>query len=106
PTYLEPEEMEDLFSFTAMMFTFAPTAEIGIEVDPRVTTTRHLETLRRLGFNRLSLGIQDFDPEVQQAVHRVQPFEATRDLIAGARTLGFLSINVDLIYGLPYQTAA
>jgi oxygen-independent coproporphyrinogen III oxidase len=106
PTYLTPEQMEDLFGFAAETFTFAPGAEIGIEVDPRVSTPRHLETLRRLGFNRLSLGIQDFDPEVQQAIHRVQPFEATRDLIAGARALGFLSISVDLIYGLPYQTAA
>ena len=74
-------------------------------MDPRVTSEAHLEALRRLGFNRLSLGIQDFDPEVQEAVHRVQPFEMTRDLIARARSLGFQSLNVDLIYGLPYQTA-
>src|SRR5579863_407191 len=105
PTFLTPEQMEDLFGFTAARFTFAPDAEIGIEVDPRVTANRHLETLRRLGFNRLSLGIQDFDPEVQETVHRVQPFEMTRDLISYARSLGFASINVDLIYGLPYQTA-
>jgi oxygen-independent coproporphyrinogen-3 oxidase len=97
--------MEDLFAFTAARFSLAPDAEIGIEVDPRVTTIAHLESLRRLGFNRLSLGIQDFHPEVQQAVRRIQPFDATRDLIAAARALGFLSINVDLIYGLPYQTA-
>jgi oxygen-independent coproporphyrinogen-3 oxidase len=105
PTYLTPEQMEDLFGIAAATFSFAPDAEIGIEVDPRVTNTRHLETLSRLGFNRLSLGIQDFDPEVQETVHRVQPFEATRDLIATARSLGFRSINVDLICGLPYQTA-
>jgi oxygen-independent coproporphyrinogen-3 oxidase len=105
PTYLTPEQMEDLFGFAAQTFTFAPEAEIGIEVDPRVTTQRHLETLRRLGFNRLSLGIQDFDHQVQATIHRVQPFEATRDLIANARALGFSSINVDLICGLPYQTA-
>ncbi len=105
PTYLTPEQMEELFRFAADRFSFAPDAEIGIEVDPRVTTTRHLETLRHLGFNRLSLGIQDFDPAVQQAIHRIQPFEATRDMIAAARALGFRSINVDLIYGLPYQTA-
>ena len=74
-------------------------------MDPRVTSEPHLEALRRLGFNRLSLGIQDFDPEVQEAVHRVQPFEMTRDLIARARSLGFQSISVDLIYGLPHQTA-
>ena len=105
PTYLTPEQMEDLFGFAKLTFSFAPDAEIGIEVDPRVTSTRHLETLARLGFNRLSLGIQDFDPEVQQAIHRIQPFEATRDLIVAARALGFRSTNVDLIYGLPYQTA-
>ncbi|MGD0840533.1 MAG: oxygen-independent coproporphyrinogen III oxidase [Candidatus Acidiferrales bacterium] len=105
PTYLSPSQMEDLFAFTAARFSLAPDAEIGIEVDPRVTTIAHLESLRRLGFNRLSLGIQDFHPEVQQAVRRIQPFDATRDLIAAARALGFLSINVDLIYGLPYQTA-
>jgi len=105
PTYLTPEQMEDLFAFTAEKFSFAPDAEIGIEVDPRVTTAEHLETLRRLGFNRLSMGIQDFDPEVQRAVKRVQPREMTAELIARSRALGFDSINVDLIYGLPYQTA-
>jgi oxygen-independent coproporphyrinogen-3 oxidase len=105
PTYLTPAQMEDLFGHAAEHFTFAPDAEIGIEVDPRVTSREHLETLKKLGFNRLSLGIQDFDPEVQQTIHRVQPFEMTRDLIQTARALGFSSINVDLIYGLPYQTA-
>ena len=104
PTYLSPEQIEDLFGFTRERFHFAPDSEIGIEVDPRVTSRAHLETLRKLGFNRLSMGIQDFQPEVQQAVHRVQPFEMTRDLLLCARRLGFESINVDLIYGLPYQT--
>ena len=105
PTYLTPAQMEDLFGFTAERFSFAPDAEIGIEVDPRVTSVEHLEALRRLGFNRLSMGIQDFDPEVQQAVKRVQPLEMTSELIARSRELGFESLNVDLIYGLPYQTA-
>jgi len=104
PTYLSPEQMEDLFTYTRERFTFAPDAEIGVEVDPRVTSNAHMETLRRMGFNRLSMGIQDFKEEVQKAVHRVQPYEQTRDLIAVARELGFDSINVDLIYGLPYQT--
>src|SRR6202171_1841464 len=104
PTYLTPEQMEQLFRYTAERFTFAPDAEIGIEIDPRVTAPAHLETLRRLGFNRLSMGIQDFHPEVQQAIHRIQPFELTRDLLVAARELGFDSINVDLIYGLPYQS--
>jgi len=105
PTYLEPVQMEDLFGSAQQRFTFAPGAEIGIEVDPRVTTRAHLETARRLGFNRLSMGIQDFHPEVQKTVHRIQSFEMTRDIIAAARELSFESINVDLIYGLPYQTA-
>jgi oxygen-independent coproporphyrinogen III oxidase len=105
PTYLTPPQMEQLFRYTAERFTFAPDAEIGIEIDPRVTTVEHLETLRRVGFNRLSMGIQDFHPEVQEAINRVQPLEMTRDLIQAARQLGFDSINVDLIYGLPLQTA-
>jgi oxygen-independent coproporphyrinogen III oxidase len=104
PTYLTPEQIEDLFGATREHFTFAPDAEVGIEVDPRVTSRAHLETLRRLGFNRLSMGIQDFHPEVQKAIHRIQPYEITRDLIFAARELGFDSINVDLIYGLPHQT--
>lgn len=105
PTYFSPQQLEDLFAYTRERFTFAPDAEIGVEVDPRVTTFQHLETLRRLGFNRLSMGIQDFNPEVQKTVHRVQPYEMTRDTIAAGRQLGFDSINVDVIYGLPYQTA-
>jgi len=105
PTYLSPEQIEDLFTYTRERFTFAPDAEIGIEVDPRVTTRAHMETVRKMGFNRLSMGIQDFKEDVQKAIHRIQPYEVTRDLIATARELGFDSINVDLIYGLPYQTA-
>jgi oxygen-independent coproporphyrinogen-3 oxidase len=104
PTYLTPPQIEDLFGAARERFTFAPDAEIGIEVDPRVTSHTHLETLRRLGFNRLSMGIQDFHPEVQKAIHRIQPFELTRDLLSAARGLGFDSVNVDLIYGLPFQT--
>ncbi len=105
PTYLEPGQMEDLFADLSLAFHFASDAELGIEIDPRVTTRAHLETLRRLGFNRLSMGIQDFTPEVQKTVHRVQPYDMTRDVIETARSLGFASLNVDLIYGLPHQTA-
>jgi len=104
PTYLTPAQIEDLFGAAQQGFHFASDAEIGIEVDPRVTSRAHLETLRRLGFNRLSMGIQDFHPDVQKAINRIQPFELTRDLISSARALGFDSINVDLIYGLPHQT--
>ena len=106
PTYLSSAQMEDLFSHTREKFTFAADAEIGIEVDPRVTSQAHLETLRRLGFNRLSMGVQDFQPKVQETIHRVQPYEMTRELISEARALGFQSISIDLIYGLPYQTAS
>jgi len=105
PTYSSPVQLEDLFGYTREHFSFSRDAEIGIEVDPRVTSREHLETLRRLGFNRLSMGIQDFHEPVQKAIHRIQPYEVTRDLIQSARALGFDSINVDLIYGLPYQTA-
>jgi oxygen-independent coproporphyrinogen III oxidase len=104
PTYLTPEQIEDLFGVTRQHFSFAKDAEVGIEVDPRVTSRTHLESLRRLGFNRLSMGIQDFHADVQKAINRIQPFELTRDLLFAARELGFDSINVDLIYGLPYQT--
>jgi len=105
PTYLSPAQLEDLFGYARERFSFGPDAEIGIEIDPRVTSRAHLETLRRMGFNRLSMGIQDFEPRVQETIHRVQPYELTRDLIGAARELGFESLNVDLIYGLPYQTA-
>ena len=105
PTYSSPAQLEDLFGYSKERFTFSQAAEIGIEVDPRVTSREHLETLRRLGFNRLSMGIQDFYEPVQKSIHRIQPYEITRDLIQAARALGFDSINVDLIYGLPHQTA-
>ncbi len=104
PPYLTVLKREMVFGAVRARFTFAADAEIGIEVDPRVTSREHLETLRRLGFNRLSMGIQDFHAEVQKAIHRIQPFELTRDLLLAARELGFDSINVDLIYGLPYQS--
>jgi oxygen-independent coproporphyrinogen-3 oxidase len=105
PTYLNPGQMEDLFAELSRAFRFSPDAEMGVEIDPRVTTPAHLEVLRRLGFNRLSMGIQDFTPVVQKTVHRIQPYEMTRDVIETARSLGFTSLNVDLIYGLPHQTA-
>ena len=106
PTYFTPEQLEDLFTFTRERFTFADDAEIGVEIDPRVTTPEHLTTLRRLGFNRLSMGVQDFNPQVQQAVKRIQPYESVATMVEQCRDLGFDSINMDLIYGLPLQTAA
>lgn len=104
PTYLDCAQIEKVFNSIATRFKFAPDAEIGIEVDPRVTTHDHLVTLRKLGFNRLSMGVQDFNPEVQAAVNRIQPRDKTEALIRDAQELGFSSINVDLIYGLPLQT--
>jgi oxygen-independent coproporphyrinogen-3 oxidase len=103
PTYLTTDQIATLFNAIVTRFAVPRDAEISIEVDPRVTTSQHLQTLRALGFNRLSVGIQDFDPEVQAAIHRFQPFELARDLFAEARNLGFESINADLIYGLPFQ---
>jgi len=106
PTWFSPAQLEELFIFTRNHFTFAQDAEIGIEIDPRATTSAHLEVLRRLGFNRLSMGIQDFNPEVQGAVRRIQPYKETKELFDACRALGFDSLNVDLIYGLPLQTVA
>ncbi|MNX24594.1 Oxygen-independent coproporphyrinogen-III oxidase [compost metagenome] len=104
PTHLSPEQIRRVYGSLASRFNLAPDAEISIEVHPTVTTFEHLATLRELGFNRLSMGVQDFDPEVQQAVNRLQTYELTRDLIVEARRLGFVSVNVDLMYGLPLQT--
>ena len=104
PTYFSPTRLERLGRSIRERFDVAPDAELGVEIDPRVTTPEHLATLAGLGFNRLSMGVQDFDPRVQEAINRIQPFEATRDLVREARRLGFPSINVDLIYGLPHQT--
>jgi oxygen-independent coproporphyrinogen-3 oxidase len=103
PTYLNPRQLGILFNAIVTRFAVPRDAEISIEIDPRVTTDDQLQTLRSLGFNRLSLGVQDFDPQVQQAIHRIQPFEMTEALMDKARSLGFESINVDLIYGLPHQ---
>lgn len=104
PTYLDCRQITTLFNAIVAGFLVPAHAEISVEIDPRVTTPEHLVVLRSLGFNRLSMGIQDFDPAVQHAVRRIQPYEMTRDLIDQARSLDFESINVDLIYGLPLQT--
>lgn len=106
PTYMEPEYLNRLIEAARAGFSFDSDIEMGVEVDPRVTTTKHLETLRKLGFNRLSMGVQDFDPTVQKSINRIQPYEETKNLVTAARALGFQSINMDLIYGLPHQTIA
>lgn len=104
PTYLSDAEIERLMAALRGAFRIAPGAELSIEVDPRTVSEARLQHLYRLGFNRLSFGVQDFDPEVQKAVHRLQPWQSVRELMLAARATGFESINADLIYGLPRQT--
>jgi len=104
PTFLTPDQSRRLFDAITARFEIDPTAEVAIEVDPCVTGDAHLVALRELGFNRISMGVQDFDPQVQAAVRRVQPLDLTRALVDRSRELGFESVNIDLIYGLPYQT--
>lgn len=104
PTYLTPEQMRDLYGHTASRFRILPDAEIGIEVDPRVTTAEHMAAAAELGFNRVSMGVQDFDPKVQEAVNRNQTFDQTAATVAQARAHRMESVNIDLMYGLPYQT--
>lgn len=104
PTFLSDTELSDLMAMLKRSFQMTPGGEYSIEVDPRTVDKTRLEHLFALGFNRLSFGVQDFDPLVQQAVHRVQSTESVFDLVASARRIGFESVNVDLIYGLPRQT--
>jgi oxygen-independent coproporphyrinogen-3 oxidase len=104
PTYLNPDELVRLVHAFQRHFTFLPNAERAIEVDPRVTTTAHIDALAGLGFSRISLGVQDFDPDVQKAIGREQPMATTEALVASARRHGFQGVNLDLIYGLPLQT--
>ncbi|MBK7865090.1 MAG: oxygen-independent coproporphyrinogen III oxidase [Archangiaceae bacterium] len=104
PTYLDPGQLERVLAVLRSRFQFEPGAETSIEVHPPVTSVEQLRTLAGLGFTRLSMGVQDFDPEVQQRVNRPQPYAQTAALIHAARELGFQSINVDLMYGLPLQT--
>jgi len=104
PTFLSDVELRELMGMLRRNFNFAPGGEYSIEVDPRTVDSTRLDTLAELGFNRLSFGVQDFDPAVQKAVHRVQPAEQVFALVEAARARGFESINVDLIYGLPQQT--
>jgi oxygen-independent coproporphyrinogen-3 oxidase len=104
PTFLSPEQLRRLWGALGRHFHLENADEIAIEIDPRVTTQQQLQTLRELGFNRVSLGIQDFAPRVQQAVNRVQSLELVEQSVRWCRELDFQSINFDLIYGLPFQT--
>ena len=104
PTFLSDDGLRELMAGLRRGFSLAPGGEYSIEVDPRTVNAERLAVLAGLGFNRLSFGVQDFDAEVQKAVHRIQPAQQVFALVEAARSLGFDSVNVDLIYGLPRQT--
>ena len=106
PTFLSDDELAQLMAAIQRHFSLVPGGEYSIEIDPRTVTEQRLQCLSRLGFNRLSFGVQDFDTAVQKAVHRLQPEEQVFRLVEVARQIGFESVNVDLIYGLPLQTPA
>ncbi|MBI1821717.1 MAG: oxygen-independent coproporphyrinogen III oxidase [Nitrospirae bacterium] len=106
PTYLRPDDIRRLSQHIGRRFTIAPDAEIGCEVDPRELTEDHIIALKESGFNRLSLGVQDLDDRVQKSVNRIQPESLVRQVYSWMRKAGFNSINIDLMAGLPHQTAA
>ncbi len=104
PTHLSPNQLEELMSAVFASFPPSETPEISIEIDPRVTLDAHMDVLEATGFNRISMGIQDFDPRVQEAIHRKQTVSEVAHLVERARMGGNCGINFDLIYGLPHQT--
>ncbi len=104
PTFMSDDELRQLMAMLRKNFDFVPGGEYSVEVDPRTVDENRLAVLAELGFNRLSFGVQDFDPSVQKAIHRIQPAEQVFKLVEASRRLGFQSVNVDLIYGLPLQT--
>jgi oxygen-independent coproporphyrinogen III oxidase len=106
PTFLLPKEIRELGEMIRNQFQMADHLEAGVEIDPRGVTRDHIDAFREAGFNRASIGVQDFDPVVQKAVHRDQPRELTEAVVEWVRAAGFSSVNFDLIYGLPHQTAA
>ncbi|HEX8403454.1 MAG TPA: oxygen-independent coproporphyrinogen III oxidase, partial [Duganella sp.] len=108
PTYLSDRQMGELIAHLRENFDFAPDAlgEYSIEIDPRTVSVERVHALRAQGFNRISLGVQDFDADVQKAVNRIQPEAETRAVIDAARDAGFRSVSIDLIYGLPKQSVA
>jgi len=105
PTHLSPDEISDLIAYIRQRFDVVPGAEVSCEIDPRELTKDHLAALRSGGFNRISMGVQDVNAKVQKAVNRIQPERLTRRVAGWVRDSGFESLNIDLIYGLPFQTA-
>ena len=104
PNFFRIEQLAGLFNDLRSNFDMDPQGEYSIEIDPRYADPAYISELHDLGFNRISMGVQDFDPDVQRAVHRIQNEALTLELIAAARHCGFQSVNIDLIYGLPKQT--
>jgi oxygen-independent coproporphyrinogen-3 oxidase len=104
PTFLAPDHMRRLGESIHQHYNLVEDIEAGVEIDPRRLVKDHITALREIGFNRASLGVQDNNPVVQKAVHRIQPFEQTKQAVDWAREAGFKSVNIDLIYGLPHQT--
>jgi oxygen-independent coproporphyrinogen III oxidase len=104
PTFLSEEELSELMNMLHKYFDFTPEAELSIEIDPRTVSDNMMSMLAGLGFNRTSLGVQDFNPAVQEAVNRIQPYEMVERAVTASQAAGFLSVNFDLIYGLPKQT--
>lgn len=104
PTFFRPAELETLGAFIRSQFRFADDFEAGVEIDPRRVTVDHIAALANAGFNRASIGVQDHNPAVQKAIHRIQPFAQTKMVVDWIRAAGFKSLNIDLIYGLPHQT--
>lgn len=104
PTSLEPDEIRRLSDAVHDRFTVAPDAEAGVELDPRELRREHVMALAESGFNRVSMGVQDFDPKVQEAVNRIQPLDVTLQALEWVAEAGITSVNLDLMYGLPHQT--
>jgi oxygen-independent coproporphyrinogen-3 oxidase len=106
PTFLDQQQLTQLMQLLRQQFRFTPDAVLSIEIDPRSCDVPKLTLLRELGFSRVSFGVQDFDEKVQQAIHRLQSYPLVETLVVAARTLGFSSVNLDLVYGLPWQQPA
>ena len=106
PTILEPSQFREIITHVQNSFDLLPNAEHAIEIDPRVLSKEKIDTLKEIGVNRASLGVQDFDPDVQEAINRVQSFEQTEQAVTWLRSVGINEVNFDLIYGLPLQTEA